>query len=223
MKISELKHPEKNPRKHPQRQINEMARSLKMFGQYRPIVVDENNIILAGNGLIMAMHELGYEEADVLKYNNLTDSQKKKLMIADNQVADLGVNDYGIIEEIIRSIDKEDLDIPGYDDETLALIVEESQTAINEVNNYGIYSQEEVDRLKEIERERAENGFKAVEQTFNSNPTYPSVENFNSSQYASNEPVTQNNQEEPRQYAKVNSGETERYIICPHCGEKIYI
>ena len=43
--------PEKNVRIHTEQQLREFERSVRMFGQIRPIVVDENNVILAGNGL----------------------------------------------------------------------------------------------------------------------------------------------------------------------------
>ena len=51
MKLADLVKPEKNVRIHTEQQIKEFRRSVEMFGQIRPIVVDEKNIILAGNGL----------------------------------------------------------------------------------------------------------------------------------------------------------------------------
>ena len=54
-KLSVLKHPEKNVRIHSEQQIRELKRSLEKFGQTRALVIDENNIILIGNGLYEAM------------------------------------------------------------------------------------------------------------------------------------------------------------------------
>lgn len=62
-KLSVLKHPEKNVRIHSEQQIRELKRSLEKFGQTRALVIDENNIILIGNGLYEAMVSLGYQEA----------------------------------------------------------------------------------------------------------------------------------------------------------------
>ncbi len=84
MKLSELVKPEKNVRIHTEQQLREFERSVTMFGQIRPIVVDENNVILAGNGLYETLLMMGKETADVYRYENLTKNQKKKLMIADN-------------------------------------------------------------------------------------------------------------------------------------------
>lgn len=49
-RLDDLKHPEKNVRIHSEQQIRELKRSLEKFGQTRALVVDENNVILIGNG-----------------------------------------------------------------------------------------------------------------------------------------------------------------------------
>ena len=72
MKLADLIKPEKNLRIHTEQQLKEFQRSVKMFGQIRPIVVDESNIILAGNGLYDTLLAMGKETADVYRYDNLT-------------------------------------------------------------------------------------------------------------------------------------------------------
>ena len=67
MKLVDLVKPEKNVRIHTEQQLKEFQRSVKMFGQIRPIVVDENNVILAGNGLYETLIAMGKETADVYK------------------------------------------------------------------------------------------------------------------------------------------------------------
>ena len=49
--LAELHPPERNVRMHTDKQLKEFRRSVEMFGQIRPIVVDEGGTILAGNGL----------------------------------------------------------------------------------------------------------------------------------------------------------------------------
>ena len=49
--LTELRRPDRNVRMHTDKQLKEFRRSVEMFGQIRPIVVDENGVILAGNGL----------------------------------------------------------------------------------------------------------------------------------------------------------------------------
>ena len=65
MKLSDLVKPEKNVRIHTEQQLKEFRRSIEMFGQIRPIVIDENNIILAGNGLFDSLNAMGKETAEV--------------------------------------------------------------------------------------------------------------------------------------------------------------
>lgn len=215
MNISDLRHPEKNVRKHPQKQIKEMMRSVDKFGQYRPVVVDENNVILAGNGLVIAMREMGKTEIDVLKYDNLSENDKKKLMIADNQTASLGVDDYGAIEEIIRSLDG-DFDVPGYDEESINMLIEESTAVVEQVKSYGIYPTEEVEQLRRVEQERADNGIPQVEQTYERPSVPPSFAQPPTPQPAPTPSV------DDKVYGKTVS-EGEKYVVCPHCGEKIYL
>ena len=80
MKLADLVKPEKNVRIHTEQQLKEFRRSISMFGQLRPIVIDENNTILAGNGLYDTLIAMGKETADVYQYDHLTENQKKKLM-----------------------------------------------------------------------------------------------------------------------------------------------
>lgn len=210
MNIAELRHPEKNVRSHSRKQIEEMKRSIKMFGQFRPVVVDEQNVILCGNGLVTAMREMGEETVEVLKYNDLTPVQKKKLMIADNQIASLGTDNMDVIEEFIKSLDG-DLDVPGYDEETLALLCAESDEVTEQVMNYGVYSPDEVEAV----REQGNKPMKPVEQTYNP-ATEPPQYSMPNREYSPSQPEN----EEQVQYS---TAETQRYVICPHCGEKIYL
>ena len=206
MNISELRHPEKNVRNHSQKQIKEMKRSLEKFGQFRPIVVDETNTILCGNGLVMTMREMGYTAADVLKYDNLSDNDKKKLRIADNQIASLGTDNFSVIEEFIKSLDG-DLDIPGYDEDMIRTLVMDDEELEREVMNYGTFSQDQIESVKTNEGVERE----PIKQTYN-----PSLNTSAAGGYQPNPNIP----EEPMQ---TSTAETQRFVICPHCGEKIYI
>lgn len=117
-RLDELRHPDKNVRIHSEQQIRELKRSLSRFGQTRALVVDENNIILIGNGLYDAMLDLGYTEADVYVKTGLSENDKKKLMIADNRTYSLGIDNLETLNDFLEEL-QGDLDIPGYDEEIL--------------------------------------------------------------------------------------------------------
>jgi len=145
--ISALKTPDKNTRIHPEKQINEMRRSLKKWGQYKNIVIDENNLILAGNGLVEAMKAEGMKKAYAVVLYDLTENEKKKLMMADNKTAGLGIDNLANIEEIISELDG-DFDIPGFDDEVLKSVNAASEEISAALEDYGKASD---DNLAEIE------------------------------------------------------------------------
>lgn len=117
-RLEELKFMPGNTRLHSDRQIREYMRSVKMFGQLRPMVIDENNVVLAGNGLLEAMRRLGKTSGACYVVRGLSENEKKKLMLADNRIAALGEEDEFLFEETLYSL-KGDFDIPGYGMELL--------------------------------------------------------------------------------------------------------
>jgi hypothetical protein len=118
-----------------------------MFGQIRPFVIDETGTVLAGNGMLLAIQELGWESAQAYRLENLSEDDKKRLIIADNKVASLGSDDYGVIEELIQELST-DLNIPGFDDEVLRSLVA-SQREIETISqNYGKLDQDVLERAQ---------------------------------------------------------------------------
>jgi len=124
--LGELQHPDQNVRSHPEKQVQEMARALEQFGQIRPAVVDENNIVLIGNGMVMAMAHLGWSEAETYVYWGLTEAQKRKLMLSDNRMSSLGATDFDAQLEVLEQIFREtaDYDIPGFEMDMLEAMVD---------------------------------------------------------------------------------------------------
>jgi len=131
-----LRCPEKNTRMHPEKQIREMRRSLKKWGQYKNIVVDDRNMVLAGNGLVEAMRAEGFKKASAIVLHGLSENDKKKLMLADNKTAGLGIDDLGNIEAIIAEL-AGDFDIPGFDDEILNSIGAAAEEISKALDDYG--------------------------------------------------------------------------------------
>jgi len=141
MKLADLKSPEKNFRVHDENQITEFCRSVAMFGQIRPIVVDEDNTVLAGNGLYAALKQMGWPDADCYIVPGLTERQKKKLMIADNRIFDLGRNDLHALDAFIIGLN-DDLDIPGFDEDILRSAVFEGGDEI--ISRYSLDTQKHI-------------------------------------------------------------------------------
>jgi len=87
VKLSEIKPNPKNPRLIKDEKFKKLVKSIKEFPQMlelRPIVVDENNIILGGNMRFKALKEAGYTEVSIVRANDLTAEQKDEFIVKDN-------------------------------------------------------------------------------------------------------------------------------------------
>lgn len=129
-KLADLRKPAHNIRRHSDKQITEYIRSIEMFGQIKPLVVDEHGEIIAGNGLFEALTRMGRETCDCYVVTGLTDVQKKKLMMADNKVYELGFTDTDAIEQLVKELDG-DTDVPGWDTIRGALMAFPGRVAID--------------------------------------------------------------------------------------------
>jgi hypothetical protein len=87
VKITEVKTNPGNPRFIKDNKFKKLKASLKEFPEMlklRPIIVDENNIILGGNMRYKACQELNFKEVYILKAKDLTEEQKQEFIIKDN-------------------------------------------------------------------------------------------------------------------------------------------
>lgn len=116
---------EGNPREG---NIKELKSSLEVNGQYKPIVVQKStNQILAGNHLWKAAKELGWTEINAVVID-VTDEQAKKIVVADNRLADMGSYDEEALLNLLGEIDLTGTGyIPADVDDLLALIEEQAQ------------------------------------------------------------------------------------------------
>ena len=204
MKLVDLVKPEKNVRIHTEQQLKEFQRSVKMFGQIRPIVVDENNVILAGNGLYETLIAMGKETADVYKYDNLTENQKKKLMIADNKIFSLGIENLDTLNSFLEDL-QGDLDIPGFDEDILKQMVSEAEDVTEKLSEYGTLDDEEIQSIKESLERNEQQIHNAEEEQATPAP----------------QPIAQPQQEMPED--SEDTTEVKKFVICPKCGEKIWL
>ncbi len=78
----------KNPRKHSKRQIKLIAASIRKFGFLNPIIIDENNAVLAGHGRLEAGLQQGLTQVPTVCFSHLTPLQKRAYLIADNKIAE---------------------------------------------------------------------------------------------------------------------------------------
>lgn len=115
--LSKLKPYENNPRKN-EEAIEVVVQSIKQCGYVAPIIVDENYEILAGHTRYQALKRFGYDEADVLIIDNLTEEQKRKYRLLDNKTNEFAGWDWSELDRELDKLDFEDFDFefPNYDD-----------------------------------------------------------------------------------------------------------
>lgn len=126
VKITALKEFNGNPRKG---NINALAESLEANGQYRPIVVHAaTNQILAGNHLWKAAQKLGWSHIDAI-FVDVSDEQAKKIVAADNRLADLGEYDEKKLFDLLGDIDLAGTGyVPADIDDLMALLEEQDSS-----------------------------------------------------------------------------------------------
>jgi DNA modification methylase len=115
--IDRLRPYERNPRTHSEMQVDQIAASMVEFGWTNPVLVDEQGGILAGHGRLLAARKLGLPEVPVIRFEHLSEAQKRAYLIADNQLAlQAGWDDALLAEELAWLRDERfDLDLVGFD------------------------------------------------------------------------------------------------------------
>ncbi len=206
--LADLQRPERNVRVHNAKQLQEFQRSLKMFGQIRPLVIDEAGVILAGNGLYEAMLALDYIKADCYVAAGLSEAQKKKLMLADNRIYDLGCDDIDTLDAFIKELGG-DVDIPGFDAELLQALALEAEAASEALCEYGV-----IDEAKTAEIRNTHERYQMQEQTLTDRPNVS--DGVSEPRLAENVP----NVSSP---PPVSAESSRPFVVCPKCGERIWL
>ena len=117
MLITEIKSNPNNPRLIKDHKFKQLVKSIQDFPQMlelRPIVIDENNMVLGGNMRLKACLEAGLTDVPVIHANNLNEAQKKEFIIKDN--ISFGEHDWDALanEWNIIELDEWGLDIPAF-------------------------------------------------------------------------------------------------------------
>ena len=109
-KLDRIKHYPKNPRTHPQDQLDKLAASMRDDGVTMPILVDEAGEIIAGHGRALAAAANGFEEYPVVVARGWSEEKKRAVRLKDNAIGILsGWDNQLIVGEL------QDLKLSGYD------------------------------------------------------------------------------------------------------------
>ena len=145
-KVTELIPYVKNSRTHSDEQVAQIAASIKEFGWTNPILVDGQNGIIAGHGRLLAARKLGYKEVPTIELAELTETQKKAYIIADNRLA----LNAGWDNEML-TIELNDLLANGFALEMLGFDSAEIQTLVDNGPNFEPATEDDQGKLDELD------------------------------------------------------------------------
>lgn len=115
--IRTLKPYEKNTKKHPKRQVAQVAASIKEFGFNQPIVVDKDNVIIVGHGRYEAAKLLGLTEVPVI-VADLPKEKANAYRLADNKLNE-SEWDMNLVIEELKSLDLDMVELTGFSTDLL--------------------------------------------------------------------------------------------------------
>jgi hypothetical protein len=102
---------DRNPKTHPDSQINQLVESIKQWGWTVPILIDEDDNVIAGHGRLYAALRLEMEEVPCLVIAGLSEVQKAAYVIADNKLGENGDWDMGLYFSELKDINEQGFDL----------------------------------------------------------------------------------------------------------------
>jgi len=108
--IDTLKLDPRNPRRHSDRQVAQIARSIKSFGFIVPVLIDGANNVLAGHGRVMAARKISLLEVPVIRLEHLSEAQARTFAIADNRLTENSEWNDRLLGEIFLDLSAQHLD-----------------------------------------------------------------------------------------------------------------
>jgi ParB-like chromosome segregation protein Spo0J len=123
----------RNARTHSKKQIRQIANSIERFGFTNPIIVDDDNMILAGHGRAAAARLLHMEMVPTIRLSAMSQADKGAYILADNKIAENAGWDVDILagelEFILSEAPTIDISVTGFSIAEIDTIVEGSESA----------------------------------------------------------------------------------------------
>lgn len=108
--IDSIKPNAENPRVHSCKQIRQIAQSIKSFGFRFPILIDQDSRLISGHARVEACKLIGMDRVPALRASDLSEDQRRALMIADNRLTEIGTWDDKLLGENLKILSDTDLD-----------------------------------------------------------------------------------------------------------------
>ena len=126
MNVADIKPDPENPKDHSPEQIEKLCRSMETAWT-NPIIVDENNMVIAGHGRLLAAQKLKLDRVPCIVLSGLTEAEKIQLQIFDNKSGEMSIWN---IDKLCIKIDQlrdmnADLDLTGFTEKEISDIFDE--------------------------------------------------------------------------------------------------
>ncbi len=114
-----------NAKIHSDEQITQIASSIKEFGFNAPILIDEDNGVVAGHGRLLASKKLGMKDVPVVRLSHLTDAQRRAYILADNRLGENADWDDDLLKSEIERLQTDEINVEllGWDSEEIESIL----------------------------------------------------------------------------------------------------
>ncbi len=137
--------------------VKPVARSIEEFGFINPVIINENNVILAGHARTEAAKTLGMTKVPTVKVEGLSPAQELAYLLADNRLSENASYNNNMLADVIKSIEDMDFDatITGYNEDEITAFINSSTENLDDLLGIGDYAPEQD---KELELDEDEEG-----------------------------------------------------------------
>ena len=119
---------QKNPRLHSDKQLQQIAASIKAFGFNVPVLVDGDLRVIAGHGRLLACNLLGIKKVPIIRLEHLSEHQKRAFVIADNRLTENAEWDDQLLGEQLKILSEAEIDfsleVIGFEMAEIDIIIE---------------------------------------------------------------------------------------------------
>lgn len=143
-KTAALQGAERNARTHSPEQVQQIVASIREWGWTQPILVDENDRVIAGHGRLEAAKSLGLEHVPVVVARGWTEVQKRAYLLADNKLALNAGWDEALLAVELKDLSGADFDLSliGFNDNELAGLLGDEPAGAEPDPSPGTYSEQ---------------------------------------------------------------------------------
>ena len=138
--VDDLRPYQNNPRLHSKTQIDKLARAISDFGFLIPILIDDQNMVLAGHARIEAAKKLASRNVPCIRAGHLTEAQKRTFTILDNRLAEEATWDFQLLAKEIEFLQNEGIDLTttGFEIPEIEMIFDATDPPVNNAEDDSI-------------------------------------------------------------------------------------